>query len=280
MKIVTLVENSALNEDFHSVHGVSFYIETKKHTILFDMGPDDTFIKNAELLGVDLNKVDIAIVSHGHNDHGGALERFLTLNDHAKVYVREEAFSNLFSQKPSKEKLYIGLTQRLKHHDQVVFTKDYNHIDNGIELFSGVEAMRLNPLGNDHLFKQKGKILIKDDFIHEQNLIIKENDHQYLFTGCAHKGIVNIMDHFHKLKNTYPDTVIGGFHLSKGVQGEDREAAFKSLINVLSASGATFITGHCTGEKSYKTLENTLEDRLQHFKSGRVFDFTKPSETL
>ena len=40
------------------------YIETDKHKILFDMGPDAQFIDNAAALGVDLTKVDIAFLSH------------------------------------------------------------------------------------------------------------------------------------------------------------------------------------------------------------------------
>lgn len=273
MKIVTLVENSALNDDFDSVHGVSFYIETKKHKILFDMGPDDTFIKNAKKLDVDLKDVDIAIVSHGHKDHGGALERFLNLNDKAKVYIRESAFENLFSEKPSKEKVYVGLKQGLRHEKRIIFTKDFNHLDNGLELFSGVEAKRFNPLGNDHLYKQKGKILVKDDFDHEQNLLIKEDDRHYLFSGCAHKGIVNIMDHFHKLKNRYPDTVIGGFHLKKGLKETDDADTFEDLTTVLKTSKARFITGHCTGEETLDRLKEALGEAIEPFKSGKTFEF-------
>jgi 7,8-dihydropterin-6-yl-methyl-4-(beta-D-ribofuranosyl)aminobenzene 5'-phosphate synthase len=271
MKIVTLVENSALSEDFKSVHGVSFYIETKKHRILFDLGPDETFIKNAEKKGIDLKTVDMAIISHGHNDHGGALERFLDLNDKAKVYIRESAFANLYSEKPSKEKVYIGLKQILRHDKRIVFTKNFTHLDKGVELFSGVEAKRFNPLGNDHLYRQHGKILEKDDFIHEQNLIIKEDDRHTLFSGCAHKGIVNIMDHFYRLKNRYPDTVIGGFHLKNGLKETDGET-FEAFTTVLKSTNARFITGHCTGEPMLERLKEALGEAMDSFKSGKTFE--------
>ena len=57
MKIVTLVENTTLSDDYRSKHGLSFYIETAKHKILFDLGQDDLFIKNAVKMNIDLTKI-------------------------------------------------------------------------------------------------------------------------------------------------------------------------------------------------------------------------------
>ena len=82
MKITALVENTA-KEKLKAKHGLSLYIETKKHKILFDLGPDDTLFENARVCGIDLSKVDIVIISHGHMDHGGALSKFLAINKEA-----------------------------------------------------------------------------------------------------------------------------------------------------------------------------------------------------
>ena len=65
MKITTLLENTACREDLAAAHGLSLYIETPKHKILVDMGPDDTFLDNAKALGIDLEEVDVAILSMG-----------------------------------------------------------------------------------------------------------------------------------------------------------------------------------------------------------------------
>ena len=83
MKVVILMENSTCRDTVACAHGLSMYIETEKHKILFDMGPDAQFIDNAKALGVDLTQVDIAFLSHAHNDHCGGLEAFLKLNDRA-----------------------------------------------------------------------------------------------------------------------------------------------------------------------------------------------------
>ena len=89
MKVVILMENSTCRDTVACAHGLSMYIETDKHKILFDMGPDAQFIDNAKALGVDLTQVDIAFLSHAHNDHCGGLEAFLKLNDRAKVYMQK-----------------------------------------------------------------------------------------------------------------------------------------------------------------------------------------------
>ena len=70
MKIVSLLENIK-TPGVKAKHGLSLYIETENHKILFDCGPDNKFIQNAKVKNIDLTKVDIVIISHGHIDHGG-----------------------------------------------------------------------------------------------------------------------------------------------------------------------------------------------------------------
>ena len=76
MRITTLIENTSCGDGFASEHGISLLIETGKHKILFDAGQSDAFARNAEKLGVDLRDVDLAVLSHGHYDHGGRADTF------------------------------------------------------------------------------------------------------------------------------------------------------------------------------------------------------------
>ena len=92
MKITTLMENTASAECYTAEHGLSIYIETKNHIILFDSGASGAFADNAEKLGVDLGKVEMAVLSHGHYDHGGGLPRFIEKNIAAPIYMIACAF--------------------------------------------------------------------------------------------------------------------------------------------------------------------------------------------
>ena len=132
MKITALAENISLDENIGAEHGLSLYIETDSHKILFDMGQTALFAENAEKLGVDLTKVDLAVLSHGHYDHGGGLERFLEINKTAPVYISRFAFGEHYN---GTEK-YIGLDKSLRSSDRLVFVGDEIKIDKSLGIFS------------------------------------------------------------------------------------------------------------------------------------------------
>ena len=77
IRIVVLLENTKESSNLKCKHGLSLYAETEAHKILFDTGPNALFLKNAEVLGVDIADIDIAVISHGHVDHCGGLKCFL-----------------------------------------------------------------------------------------------------------------------------------------------------------------------------------------------------------
>ena len=87
---------------------------------MFDMGQTDVFVRNAERLGIDLSEADIAVVSHGHYDHGGGLEKFLELNQKAPVYVSRYAFEPHFN----AESKYIGIDVKIAVNERLILTGD------------------------------------------------------------------------------------------------------------------------------------------------------------
>ena len=91
MRIVSLVENTS-SKGLPVEHGLSLYIETDRHRVLYDTGQTELFADNAEKLGVDLSSVDFCFLSHGHYDHSGGLKRFTALNGKAKIYMARSAF--------------------------------------------------------------------------------------------------------------------------------------------------------------------------------------------
>ena len=109
MKITALIENTSAR-GLPTEHGLSLFVETAEHKFLFDMGQTDLFARNAETLGVDLSKVDFAVLSHGHYDHGGGLNTFLALNDHAPVYMSRYAFEPHYNGTEKNIGLDQGLT--------------------------------------------------------------------------------------------------------------------------------------------------------------------------
>ena len=258
MKITTLLENTACDERLIAEHGLSLYIETKDCRILFDMGQTDAFAKNARTLGVDLARVDLAVLSHGHYDHGGGLATFLRLNDHAPVYVSRRAFGSYYN---GAEK-YIGLDPALENSGRLVFVDDMKLLGESMALYScnrRKPVRALNPYG---LGKKENGVLVPDDFMHEQVLLIEEDERRVLFSGCSHKGIINLVSWFR------PDVLVGGFHLAK----VEEEAVLRDTAEVLLEYPAQYYTGHCTGQAQFAALKAMMGDRLQSLGTGKVFD--------
>ncbi len=273
MKIVTLLENTACREDLCAAHGLSLYIETKKHKILFDMGPNAAFLENAEKLGVDIASVDIAFLSHGHNDHSGGLELFCKRNQSAAIYMQESTDGDYYVCTPQKC-AYIGLDHTLnKYRDRFVTAKPHTVIDEELQLFGAVQGRRFWSHANDTLREKIGENYPKDAFRHEQNLLICENGKSVLFGGCAHCGIVNILDRAEEILAHEVDAVFAGFHLyNPSLDESEPRKCVEEIANTLSLRKNTrFYTGHCTGEASFATLKSVLGDRLERMSGGSIF---------
>lgn len=272
MKLTVLVENTCALPGLAGEHGLSLYLETDRHKVLFDAGTTDLFEKNARALGVDLAEVDLAILSHGHRDHGGGMVRFLELNQKARLYLRPQALEPHFSQKPQ------GLTQAGVEADQLprerlVFTGDEEKIDGELTLFSRVEGRRFWSDSNSNLMKEEAGALVPDDFTHEQDLIVTQGEKKILIAGCSHNGVANILDRYHQLTGGWPEVVVGGFHLLSPGTGRSVPAAqVRQLGEYLAGLPCRYLTGHCTGAEAYGVLKEVLGDRLEALTTGGVWE--------
>ena len=272
MKIISLLENTAKTEGLCASHGLSLYIETPKHKILFDMGPDEGFLRNAEMLGVDLTAVDIAILSHGHYDHGGGMAAFLEKNDRARVYIRENAFENYVALEQEGER-FIGIDWRLKESGRVVLTEESLRIDEELLLFADVPRDFDTGDSSGRLFRRTAGGLFLDGFTHEQDLLITAEGKTVLVAGCAHRGIVNILSAAKARLGSLPDATFGGFHLFQLEEGNPTSDALIDLTAKTLLPGETvYHTGHCTGEYAYRRLKTALGDRLQSIPGGSIYE--------
>jgi len=269
MIIKALAENHAITDDFKTQHGLSLYIETSRHKILFDMGQNSLFLENAKKMGVNIDEIDLAIISHGHNDHGGGLGVFLQENSQAKVYIHQKAFDKYFARRPDGEIQAIGLDEEYKSHPRLVFTGDYMRVDEGLELFAHIPGQELCSTANKVLLRQAGEELLEDNFAHEQNLIITEGGKTLLIAGCAHKGIVNIIKQGISMKGKGFDYVIGGFHLfNPSTQETESPALIKAIGDYLKSTGTIYYTCHCTGLSAYKELKDIMDGQINYLAAG------------
>ena len=256
MRVTAISENTSTC-GLKAEHGLSLYIETEKHKILFDFGSSDNFAANAEKLGIDLGMVDIAFLSHGHYDHGGGLLTFLDINKIANIYMHELVFEPHFNGRNE----FIGLDPTLDGHPRFIKVREDRNIDH--ELSFVTLTKRKVPIETNGLKVGRGKYMEKELFEHEMYLLIHEGYKNYLISGCSHKGLINLIYGFSF------DAFVGGFHFMKYdvLWDEDKllEAA-KAIRN----SCAEFYTCHCTGREPYQFLRDEVGEKLHYLSCGET----------
>lgn len=268
LRMVTLVENTTISSEYRCQHGLCIYIETSKHKILFDLGPNKLFAENALKMNVDISEIDTVIISHGHKDHGGALKYFLEQNKKAKIYIRKEAFESHYI-KVLNIPFNVGLDKTLLNHKQIVYTEGKTVIDEELTVFSNVDRSDNLSKSNNVLFsKQQGKIVL-DNFSHEQNLIISTEKEKVLISGCSHAGIVNIQNRAEQIVVGEMDMVVGGFHLyNPPTRKYESDEIIDRVVVSLIQKRSIYYTCHCTGPKAYKRMKVVMGDKMNYLSTG------------
>ncbi len=265
MRIVTLVENSNGAENCIAEHGLSIYIETEKHKLLLDTGQTDAVVRNAETLDIDLTAVDTVILSHGHYDHSGGILSFSKLNCTAQIVMQRTAAEPHYN-----GERYIGIDTDILRLPNVQLIDGDKQLDDELILFSGITGRRCYPQGNRKLSCMKDGEKVEDDFVHEQCLVITQNGKHWLLSGCAHNGILNIIDRYKELFGSEPDYVVSGFHMMKrdAEHTEEEKAVIIQAAQELAQMNTVFYSGHCTGIPAFELMKEIMGDKLIALHSG------------
>ena len=276
MRIVNLIENTPGAEGGVPAHGLAFYVETAAHRILVDAGPSDETLRNAERLGVDLRTVDAVILSHGHYDHSGGLLAFAELNPTAAIYMQRSAGDEYYAfDGPEKGYRYIGVEKPILSLPQVQLLDGDTRIDDEITVFTVERRNHPLPSTNMRIMKKEGEGYVQDDFVHEQSVYVRSAGASAVISGCAHSGVLNILDEFVRKFGceNLPQAVVSGFHLMRktGYDGTDiREQ--EEIARRLMDYPCRFYTCHCTGVEPFARMKDIMGDRLEYIHTGGKID--------
>lgn len=269
--IGVIIDNTTLRTDFITEHGLSLWIEYRDRKILFDTGQSNAVISNAKKLGINLKSADAIVLSHGHYDHTGGLADVLNIATKAKVYLHPSAMEPKFGKKASDVK-NVGMTDSAKkaiENQPVVFTKKPEN------LFPGVVVTGQIPRIND--FEDVGGAFFlheqcqkPDSLLDDQALFVNSSKGIVVVLGCAHSGVVNILDYVSELANCKKiHALIGGMHLLNA----DQKRIEHTLETFRKYDIQKVIPLHCTGEKVMKVLKNILGDRCLLLGAGEKIIF-------
>lgn len=231
MKFSIVFDNYVANEKLESFWGFSCVIDDY---FLFDTGSNGrALVRNMAKMGIDINKFKYLFISHPHWDHIGGIDSVLDINPYMTLFLPD-----------SLSKLYIRDLKRLSREVKVIH-------ENPVKLFGNFYSTGvMMPIG-------------------EQSLVIDEGDFSIVVTGCAHPGIVNIVQRAIEMLNKPVLYALGGFHLMRSEEDEIIE-----VVKALKALGVEYVTPtHCSGDLAIEIFKAEYGENYIPGGVGRIIEF-------
>ncbi len=259
-------------------HGLSFlfeieYSKTNVFRMLFDTATDGTdLLANMRIMGVDLNRIDAAMITHKHYDHTGGLPEILSGRDSPlTIFCGEDLFIPSFGQYPWKDGSIPFSKQMLeeKGANFVELQQMYEivpecYISGPIEVFDeryeNIQGFTRIKNGNKDAEKQQEELAF----------YIVEEDRVHVFSGCSHRGIVNICkDALKKTGKEKIGIIMGGFHFVNS-SIEDIRLNIEALKKM---EPLAILAGHCTGFSGLALLFQSFGKRFGRYATSDRFNF-------
>jgi len=276
---------STVQKSIHAEHGLSYFVETvsvgQTNTFMFDYGVDARGVmRNMEVLGISLDKVDALGLSHGHWDHWGALMGILKANQgkiprDTPFYVGEEAFSERFSVRPGNEPRSIGKLDRQELESlgllKIVEVKVPTEVVKGGYFSGTIERVTDYEKVSASSYVRRGDKLERDQFQGEQALFfIVKGKGLVVLAGCAHPGIVNTVRHVQKMTGGQKvHAVIGGFHMV----ASNAETVHKTVADIKALAPDYIVPTHCTGFEAITVFQREMPKQFVLNTAGTKYVF-------
>ena len=278
MKIQVLIDNIAGtcgSRKLFGEWGLSVYVEFEGKRYLLDTGASHLFAKNAAVMGVNLSKVDVGVLSHAHFDHSDGMAKFFHVNEAAPFYLRKGAGENCYHAHKLIGRFtyheYIGIHKGFlkRFADRIRFAEGDMQIAPNVYLVPH-KPPGLSAIGERaHLSVQENGKYCYDSFDHEQSLVFDTPRGLFVMNSCSHGGADNIVK---EIEATFPGkkiyALLGGFHLFR--YKDEVVRAFAERLRELDVQ--KIYTGHCTGDRAFKILREVLGDRAEQMFTGMTVE--------
>ncbi len=271
IKLTTLCENTVSGPGFTAEWGWSIYIQSDGLNILFDTGRDTAAVKNADKLGIDLNAVDIIVLSHSHQDHTGGLRAVLKRTGHPEILAHPAIWIPKYKKRKSdKPAEFNGIPYRIEaieKHAALKLSQGPVQLSDAVmttgEVSLTTDFEKLDP---DFYVKENGT-LRPDDFPDDLALIIRAPQGLVIVLGCAHRGVINTIQHARKITGEESvHAVIGGTHLFP-----KKKPQVRKTIDALKEIDVRNIgVSHCTGMDAAMQFAEAFGDKFFFNNAGTV----------
>jgi 7,8-dihydropterin-6-yl-methyl-4-(beta-D-ribofuranosyl)aminobenzene 5'-phosphate synthase len=275
IRLTILCENSVAKPfGLLGEHGFACFLETPQGKYLFDTGQGRTLVPNARYLGKDLGSIRALLISHGHCDHTGALPRVLECCQGLDVLGHPDLFMSRYWEVEGRRR-YLGIPHRREYLESLgarfLLARELREVGPGVWLTG--EIPRRHPLekgdSSQLAITEAGEILRPDPVNDDLSLVVETSKGLVLVLGCAHAGLINIIDY---VTETFDGkrihAVIGGTHL--GFAGEEQFLETLELLERLKIEKVG--VSHCTGLAGAARMAARLGDRFFFAAVGTVLE--------
>jgi len=264
LQITTLSENTAGLGGLMAEWGLSILVESEEINILFDTGQSLSASHNAEIMGIDLSRIDKIVLSHGHFDHTGGLKQaLLRIGKEIEIIAHPDIWAAKYSRHQGQEARYIGIP----FHRQTLeslgakfsLSREPVRLSDNITTSGEIPMTTEYEIIEPHLQVKEGRRFKPDKLLDDQALIITTGAGLVVILGCAHHGVINTLYHAQKMTGVEAIyAVFGGCHLISAT--EERIwltiAALKELgVQLLGLS-------HCTGLAASAIMAREFGERF------------------
>lgn len=270
VRVTVLADNTAFARSTCGEHGLSYFIEIGGRQALFDAGQGLVLAGNAKALGIDLGAVEAIALSHGHYDHTGGLPAALAA---ARGPVTVHLHLGALQPKYNGTR-FIGMPSAAREalagpNVPLVQSHEPGEVVPG--LFRTGEIPRPHPeeaLAEVFYLDPDGRAV--DPLMDDQSLYFDTKEGVVALLGCAHAGVIHILEHVQALTNGRPiRAVLGGMHL-----GRASDARLRWVVDRLrDFAPRLLVPMHCTGPRAAAALWTAFPTACRPGGAGAVFEF-------
>ncbi|MFC1957216.1 MBL fold metallo-hydrolase [Chloroflexota bacterium] len=262
LSITTLSENTA-GGGVLAEWGLSILVETDTVNILLDTGRSISVNHNADILGVDLSKIDKIVLSHSHTDHTGGLREVLRkMRKKVEIIAHPDVWAAKYSRRQGQEDRYVGIPFQRQELESL--GASFNLTTESIKITDSIMTTGEVPMVTDFEEIEPNRFFMKEDtgfkpdkLLDDQALVINTEQGLVIILGCAHRGIINTLYHAQQITGVKEiQMVLGGCHLI----GATEERIWLTIAALKEMVVQKIGVCHCTGLPAAAIMAHELGD--------------------
>jgi 7,8-dihydropterin-6-yl-methyl-4-(beta-D-ribofuranosyl)aminobenzene 5'-phosphate synthase len=285
---------SNLNSTLAGEWGLSLHLESRHAGVtgqyLLDFGyTSEILLRNFSLLGIEPERLNGLILSHGHRDHYGGLPGFVAhyrdrLRDDLRLFAGgEETFREKWVGSRDEEPLSWGALDRAALEAARVETVccDAAHALEGPFTTGNIARQSfervlpntlVEPTSVDHFTEEerRGRLVPDRHPDEHATCYVVQGRGLVVISSCSHCGVLNAIRTAMTVSGVDKlHAVLGGFHL--GVAPPDYVE--HTIAEMKALAPDVVIPMHCTGRTFIAKLRAEMPDRLIDWNTGSRFTF-------